>query len=140
MSDDFGDDAVVIEVDERAPVGLNKGTRADLRKLAEYQRGIILCLLINFLALALQFALPPEQRFFLAIGSLGVSVAAMVLVFLLAIRIYGLVSAILLAMLTVIPCAGLLVLLLVNQRVTKILTANRIKVGFFGANPKDVRL
>ena len=140
MSDEIGDDAVVIEVDEQAPVGLRNGTRADLRKLAEYQRGIILCILINVVVVILQFSLPSNQRFFVAMGSLGISVAAMVLMFLLANKIYGVVSAILLAILTVIPCVGLIVLLIVNQRVTKILTANRIKVGFLGANPRDVTL
>lgn len=141
MSDDLGDDAVVIDADKPAPVGLrNGGTRADLRKLAEYQRGIILCILINIGVMIMQLTLPPQQRLFVAIGSLGISVAAMVLMFLLANKVYGLASAILLAILTVVPCAGLIILLLVNQRVTKILTANQIKVGFLGANPRDITL
>lgn len=37
-----------------------------------------------------------------------------------------------------IPCLGLLLLLLISQEATKILQANNIKVGFLGANPDEI--
>jgi hypothetical protein len=38
----------------------------------------------------------------------------------------------------IIPCVSLIVLLVVNQQATKILTQNRIKVGLMGARLSDL--
>ena len=58
----------------------------------------------------------------------------MVFVFLLAIKVYSTGIGVLLGILALIPCIGLLVLLVVNIKATGILKKNGIKVGLLGAN------
>ena len=60
-------------------------------------------------------------------------------VFLLATKVYGTGLGILLGLLTFIPCIGLLVLLIVNGKATRVLKENGFKVGLLGANLAEVR-
>jgi len=118
--------------------GIRSGTREDLRSVAKFQKGILVCILIYLIAVVIQFALPPELRLFLSIGVLLVGIAGTVFVFLLAIKVYSTGLGILLGILTLIPCVGLVVLLVVNQKATTVLKQNGIRVGLLGANLSQI--
>ena len=123
---------------EPAAFGVVSGTREDLRRVAKYQRGILLCILIYFVALIGQFALPPGMRPLLGVGVLLVMLVSTVFVFLLATKLYGTVSGVLLGILTMIPLIGLIMLLILNGKATGILQQNKIKVGLLGADPSKI--
>ncbi len=114
-------------------VGVLSGTREDLRSVAKFQKGILVCLLIYLVIVFGQFAIPPEIRIVLLIGLLLNVIAGAVFVFRLAIKVYGTGLGILLGILSMVPLIGLLVLLRVNGRATEILRENGIKVGLLGA-------
>ena len=60
--------------------------------------------------------------------------AAVIFVILLAANAYNsVIGGILFGLLCLIPCIGILVLLGINQQATRLLRANNIKVGFWGA-------
>ena len=118
--------------------GVLSGQREDLTKVAFAQKGIIVCLLIYFCMLAGQFLLPPELRMVLVVGLAVLGITGMVFVFMLATRVYGVVLGVLLGILTLVPCLGLLVLLMVNQKATGILKQNGISVGLLGAKSTDL--
>jgi hypothetical protein len=115
-------------------MGILSGTRDDLRSVAKSQKGIIVCILIYLVAVIAQFALPPEARPVVGLGVLVVGLASAVFVFMLAIKVYGTGLGIVLGILSLIPCIGLIVLLIVNGKATGILKQNGIKVGLLGAN------
>ncbi len=119
-------------------VGVLSGSREDLRNVAMYQKGILVCILIYLLAVIFQFAVPAQLRLLLAVGVLMLGLAGTVFVFLLAMKVYSVGVGILLGILTFIPCIGLLVLLMVNGKATSILKQNGIRVGLLGANLLDI--
>ncbi len=119
-------------------VGVNSGSREDLRSVAKYQKGILVCILIYVIAMIGQFAIPVEARAILGLGILVVGLVGTVFVFLLAIKVYNTVVGVLLGILTLVPCIGLIVLLVVNGKATAVLKQNGIKVGFLGANPSQI--
>jgi hypothetical protein len=43
-------------------VGVKSGKRADLKSVAQYQKGILVCILIYLIAVIGQFAIPIELR------------------------------------------------------------------------------
>jgi hypothetical protein len=122
-------------------VGVRSGLRTDLRDIAVYQKGIIVCILIYLLTLGVSVAvssgrlgIPPT----VALVVLGIFVlnflVGAVFVFLLAMKVYHPVVGVLMAILCILPCVGLVVLLLINTRATNTLKSNGIEVGFLGAN------
>ena len=115
-------------------VGVLSGSRADLRSVAQYQKGILICILIYLIAVFCRFAVPANLQLFLGIGVLMLGLAGTVFVFLLAIKVYGTVAGVLLGILTFIPCLGLIILLVVNGKATSVLRQNGIKVGLLGAD------
>jgi len=119
-------------------VGVLSGKREDLRSVATYQKGIIICIAIYLFSVIAQFAVPIEFRLFVSLGVMFVGLIGAVFVFLLAIKVYGTALGILYGILCLIPCIGLIVLLIVNSRATNILKQNGIKVGLFGANLADI--
>jgi hypothetical protein len=109
-----------------------------IREIASRQRVILLCILVYLGAVVGQYLVPPEMRLVVAIVGLGVSVTASVFVFMLAIKIYGTGLGILMGILTLVPCVGLVVLLIVNGKATTLLRAAGLKVGLLGATiPPD---
>lgn len=114
-------------------VGVLSGKRVDLRSVAQCQKGIIVCILIYTLILIFQFAIPVEIRPILGLGIILVGLLGTVFVFMLAIRVYGTGTGIALGLLTLFPCIGLIVLLVVNGKATSILKENGIQVGLLGA-------
>ncbi len=127
-------------------IGVLSGTRADLRSVATYQRGIMVCILLYFIVIAMQaiiasqIEVPPIFRVLAGLAILANGVAGAVFVFLLSIKVYGPALGILLGILTLIPCLGLLALLRVNAKATNVLQQNGIKVGLLGANPATIPL
>lgn len=115
-------------------IGVRSARPGDLRKIAIYQKGVIICLLAYFvLLLALTFA-PHGIELAIGIFYLATALAAIVFVFLLAIKVYRLPLGILLGLLTLIPCLGLVALVIMNSKATEILRANGLEVGLFGAD------
>lgn len=119
-------------------VGVISGSRDDLRSVAKYQKGIILSILVYLIAVIGQFALPVDLRPLVAIAALLAGLVGAVFVFLLAMKTYGTGTGILLGILTLAPCLGLIVLLMVNSKATNILKQNGIKVGLLGANVAQI--
>lgn len=119
-------------------IGVRSGLRADLRKIAIYQKSVMFCLLAYCpLVIALTFA-PPEYELLVAVPYLATTLAAIVSVFLLSIKIHRTGLGILLGLFVLLPCLGLFVLLLINAKATEILRLNGLKVGLFGANLSDI--
>jgi hypothetical protein len=114
-------------------VGVKSGMQADVRAVAVYQKGILICILVYLLAVIGQFAVPPEMRLILGLVVIAAGLAGLVFVFLLSTKVYSTAVGILLAILTLVPCLGLLVLLTVNGKATTILRQNGHKVGLLGA-------
>jgi hypothetical protein len=115
-------------------VGIVSGSREDLLKVAKYQKGILVCILVYILAVAGQFALPPQIRPLVGLGVLMVGLIAAVFTIRLAMKTHGTGLGIILGVLCLVPILGLLILLLVNQKATTVLQLNGIKVGLLGAD------
>lgn len=123
---------------EARVLGVRHGSREELRRVASYQKGVLVCILIQILAVIGQIAAPPDLAFFIALGSLAVGLASTVFVFLLAMNVYSTGLGIVLGCCALVPCVGLLVLLFVNGKATSILKQNGIRVGLLGARLTDV--
>lgn len=119
--------------------GVRSGKREDLKSVAMYQKGILVCILIYIIAMVCQFAIPLQLRMLLGLGIVALGLAGTAFVFLLAMKVYHPAVGVLLGILTLIPCLGLLVLLMVNGKATSILKQNGIKVGLLGASLSDVQ-
>ena len=115
-------------------VGVNSGRREDLRSVAQYQKGIMVCILIYLILVFVQFAIPDELGLLLVIGVIALGLTGTVFVFLLSTKVFSTGVGILLGILTLVPCIGLITLLIVNGRATAILKRNGIRVGLLGAN------
>jgi uncharacterized membrane protein len=116
-------------------VGVKSGKHEDVRAVAVYQKGILICILIYLLAVIGQlFAVQPGLRLVLGLVVLAAGLAGLVFVFLLSTKVYSTGVGILLAILTLVPCLGLIVLLIVNGKATNILRQNGHKVGLLGAS------
>ena len=114
---------------------------AGIREIAQRQRAILLCILAIFIlyvpAIGMQQMLPLLVRLGLAFAVLVVDIVAVVFVFLLTTKLYGVGVGILVGILTLIPCVGLITLLVVNAKATTILRAAGLKVGLLGASVPD---
>ncbi|MDA7915595.1 hypothetical protein N9B98_04955 [bacterium] len=69
----------------------------------------------------------------------GTSIGSLTYTVMLATQIYGTGVAILMGVLAIVPCVGLLPLLIINGKATSILRSNSIKVGLFGANISSIK-
>lgn len=123
---------------ERRAIGVKGGRREDLRSIAIYQKGILICILVYLLLILTRVFIPPELLIVLALVLLADVVTGTVFVFLLAIRVYSLGVGILLGILTLVPCLGLVSLLIVNGKANEVLRANGLKVGLLGVNLSDI--
>jgi hypothetical protein len=81
-----------------------------------------------------QTQLPDLVGLLLLIISIIISVAQLVFVFWLAIKVYNTSLGVILGILAMVPCVGLIILLVVNQKAISVLTANGHKVGLMGAD------
>ena len=115
-----------------------KLSRATLRGVAGNQKAIILCILVYLCLIPAQFAIPEEFRNFVALALIPLGLTATVFVFMLATKVYTTATGVILGILTLVPCVGLIVLLIINAKATRILKANGIRVGLFGASMTDI--
>src|SRR5262249_7608940 len=109
-------------------------TRQDLHSVAIYQKIIMWCILAYLIAVAAQFAVPQEFRLVLGLFFIAVAMLATVFVFMLALKVYGVAVGIILGVLTLVPCIGLITLLIINQKATGLLNKHGYRVGLMGAN------
>jgi hypothetical protein len=117
----------------------NTLNRDALRNVATYQKGILVCILFYIVLVVIQFLLPPDLRLFLGIAAVVLSITATVFVFLLATQVYSTGLGVLLAILTLIPCIGLITLLIINNKATNVLRKHGVRVGLLGAKPSDIK-
>lgn len=110
----------------------------ELRSIAIYQKGIIVCILVYLASVAVSLGVPEQIRPILALPMLCAAIGGFVFVLLAAMKVYNTGVGILLGLLTLIPCIGLLILLLVNAKATAVLRENDVPVGFFGARLSDL--
>ena len=118
---------------EGTAVGVLSGRAEDVRSVAVYQKGILVCILLYLCAALGQIFVPEQLRLFLGLGALLVILAGTVFTFLLSMKVYGIGLGIVLGILTLIPCVGLIVLLIVNGKATNVLRQNGYTVGLLGA-------
>ena len=114
------------------------GPAIDLRAVATRQRMVIFCILVYIVLAVTQVLVPREVQPFVALALLAVAITAAVFVFMLALTVYTTGTGILLGILTLIPCVGLIVLLIINGKATSVLRAHGLKVGLLGANPSQL--
>jgi phage-related protein len=117
--------------------GTASATQADLRGIAKNQRTIMLCLLFN-ISMYIFGMLVPRIGTVCGSAALICGVVASVFIFMLATKLYGLGLGIFMAILTLIPCLGLIALLIVNGKATNVLKGQGIRVGLLGANPSEI--
>lgn len=115
-----------------------KGEAQDVRAIAKHQKGILVCILVQFIVLGAQIAAPPQVRPLFGLAFLAVSITSTVFVFMLAMKVYSTGVGIFVGILTLIPCVGLITLLVVNSKATNVLKDNGIKVGLLGAKMSDL--
>ena len=106
----------------------------DLKWVAIYQKGILLCILISIGMVAGQFFIPGGFQIFLIVGFLAVGVTSAVFMFLLSTKLYPGATGILLAILTLVPYLGIVALLIVNGKATSVLQKNGYHVGLLGVD------
>ncbi len=123
---------------EEPAVGVLSGARSDLRKVAEYQKGVLICILVYLAGVLVQIAMPPAVLPIGALMGLGAGLVGAVFVFLLAMKLYGAVGGGLLGLLTLVPLIGMFVLLVINGKATNVLRQNGIQVGLLGARTSDL--
>jgi len=108
----------------------------------KYQRGLIYVILFRILLLlaALFRIIPPDRIIILAVIGLSLLVAMLfMIVQLLGAMDYGFVIVILCCILVFFPLIGLITLLVINGRATKILREAGLRVGLMGVNPGDLQ-
>jgi hypothetical protein len=116
-------------------VGIRSGRREDLKRVAQAQKVIVLCILLAFVCIISVRLMPTLLgRQIAAVIYLATILVATVFMFILAIRVYSTAVGVLMGVLTLIPCIGLLTLLRMNHKATTILRDNGIKVGLLGAD------
>jgi predicted RNA-binding Zn-ribbon protein involved in translation (DUF1610 family) len=127
------------------PRGLG-ANREELRQIASLQRGLLLCILAQLgaflfnaatrgLAAGAQPGAPPNPlNIVAALVALAAGIAGLVYVVRLAARLYSTGGAVLFGLLALVPCLGLIGLLVVNGAATKKLQEHGIKVGLLGAS------
>lgn len=113
-------------------------SRDKLRTIASRQKMLIYCILGYILCTIAVFFVPEDIKPFVGIPALVMTMAAAAFVFMLAMEIHGPGMGVLFGFLTLIPCMGLLILVILNQQAVAVLTRHGISVGFMGANTDDI--
>ena len=119
-----------------------------LKRVAKRQRQLLVCiaLLILFAIMGAYDRIADEGSIFNhelydipAIGYGVINLAAFIFVILLAVNVYNSTDAIILSLLCLIPGGGIIVMIMINLRATRLLRANGIKVGFMGADASQFK-
>ena len=120
-------------------------TSAKIKQIAQEQKNLMYCILFYLAASigsgVLNASAGPGPRnqspiigLIVGLVALVAIIAAVVFVIRLAAKLYSTGTAIVYGILTIIPCVGLIIMLVVNGAATKLLKENGIKVGFMGAD------
>jgi energy-coupling factor transporter transmembrane protein EcfT len=130
-------------------VGVKSGKQEDVRAVAVNQKGILVCILLQILVPLLILIVfvairqpvltagpkgEPEVNPVFTLVAMVIGLVGLVFVFRLSMRVYSTAVGALLAILTLVPLLGLIVLVMVNGKATKILRQNGHHVGLLGAN------
>ncbi len=126
------------QADSQVPVtGVLSGQLEDLIRVAKYQKGLLVCILIQIIlyvgVVVGQANASLAVQGMAGLGLLLAGIMALCFVIFLAMRVFHPAVGILLGILTLVPCLGLVVLVAVNGRATNILTQNGYRVGLMGA-------
>ena len=115
-------------------------------QVAKYQRWVLLALLANitligvFVSIATGFVVLPDAGLTpIRLIAFGVAIFMTFAAFMLAKQFFHVAIAVVCALLMWIPFVSLIVLLIINQKATRYLQENGIRVGLLGASPSDVR-
>lgn len=113
-----------------------KKSRVDSETLAiaQYQRVLLLCIPTSFLMLLVVGAVPDSMENLALILLIGVVLTGSICSFMLATKVYNFVAAVFFFVISIIPLAGLIAMLIVNQKATGLLQSRGIRVGLLGAN------
>ncbi len=114
-------------------------SRDQLYRIALYQKIVCVCILCYLLAVVGQFMIPPERRIMVGLAIVPVALTAVVFVFLLATAVYSAAIGVVYAILTLIPCVGLIMLLVINAKATSVLKSRGYSVGLLGASLSQFR-
>ena len=112
--------------------------RETLREIALYQKALIAFIIVYLCLIGSQYLLREEDRIYLLISVVPILLSAALLVFLLLTKVANSGLGVALAVLTLVPCVGLIVLVVANIKATSALNENGIRVGFFGASLSDI--
>ena len=111
---------------------------AELYAIARCQRAIIYCILFLLIDYSIMLVVPEEIRLFLAIPHLLIAITASIFVFRLSLQVYSTGPGILLALGTLVPCLGLLLLVIINGKATGTLNEYGVSVGFLGVGGTEM--
>jgi predicted RNA-binding Zn-ribbon protein involved in translation (DUF1610 family) len=120
------------------------GKKGKLRSIASAQRNLLICILLNIVTYLILIGPgqmiqrnPDPVLSIIILCDAAVLLAAVVggliYTFILASNLYNTAMGIILGLLTLVPCLGLLILLMVNQKATALLQENGYEVGLLGA-------
>jgi hypothetical protein len=110
-----------------------------LRRIATYQRFIILAILAQIVGAIAFASMPPALQLLGRIIFVLIGIGSAVASVLLANALYGVVVAVFCTLLMFIPLVNLLTLLVLSQGATSRVRKAGYKVGFLGAKPDDIR-
>jgi hypothetical protein len=129
----------------RAPVGGKKKQSKEVREVAVYQKGILICIAIYLAAVLINLVVNVGKvpvPSFVPVAVAGVALinilVGVVFVFLLSMKLYHPVVGVLMSVLALVPCIGLLILLLISTKATAMLQENGYTVGLLGANLNEI--
>jgi hypothetical protein len=112
-------------------------SRPELRTIAKTQRTALVGLLVFFCGVMILAFLTKNVPVITALAFVFVALVA-ASVFMLALRLYGLGTGMVLGFLALGPCLGLVVLMILNGKATTVLRNHGVKVGFMGAGPSAI--
>ena len=122
-------------------VGVKSERREDLIAVAVAQKSLLTCIVLYILCICAQLMLSQYREaanysIITTIAALVVVLVGLVSVLLIAVRVYniGCGGYLLLGIGTLMPCLGLLVLLMINSKATRILQENGHHVGLLGVD------
>lgn len=107
-------------------------------KVAKRQKALVYTFLAYFFAAALQGGLPQELKIIASLIVFPIWIAIIIFNARLCLLVYGRFAAVLLIILGIIPLINFLVVLAASSRANKLIKAAGFKVGFLGANTKEI--
>jgi hypothetical protein len=106
-------------------------------QVAKRQKALVYTFLAYFFVAALQ-GLPQEIKVIASILIFPIWIAIIILNARLCLKVYGKFAAVLLIVLGIIPLINFLVVLAASSRANKLIKSAGFKVGFMGANTKEI--